>query len=317
MDTRSLLNRVRTSLSLRVKRRIVAARQAMARPAREAPPQQAPDRDHVPILVVGCHRSGTSLVRRILDSHSRVACPPETQVFEALGAVLESEDVVKGLGAIYEPEVIAADIGNLARKWLEGYAARKGKPRWAEKSPGTFHRLDATDRMFGRSARFLLVVRDGMDVATSLGKGRWSVLGDLLTRHEDPYIAAAHYWALASSKIWAFRQQHPDRTHVLRYEDLVTSPESELQKVFSFLGEPWEPSVLDFNRTPHDTGVEDHVVSSTWRFEDGRGRYRELPIEQQRAMWAVMREQALIWGYGDKFSGPVSDQGLTDGAAPR
>jgi hypothetical protein len=301
MDGRQLLQRLRTSLRLRLGRRFVRLRQAVSRPTR-APThgRAAPDRDAVPILVVGCHRSGTSLVRRILDSHSRIACPPETQIFEALGRFLEDPDVVKGLGAVHDLDAVAADLGQLARKWLSDYAVRKGKARWAEKSPGTFHRLEAVDRMFGQQALFLLVVRDGMDVATSLGKGRWSVMGELLEQHEDPYVAASHYWVMANQKMSAFREAVPDRTCVLRYEDLVQRPEVELQRVFAFLGEPWEPEVLDFNRFEHDGGVEDHVVSSTWRIEDGRGKYLALPRERQQAMWAVIRPTALALGYDDK-----------------
>jgi hypothetical protein len=299
MDGRQLLQRLRTSLRLRLGRRFVRLRQAVSRPAR-TPPTAVPDRDAVPILVVGCHRSGTSLVRRILDSHSRIACPPETQIFEALGGVLEHPDVVKGLGAIHDLDRVALDLGGLARKWLSDYAARKGKPRWAEKSPGTFHALPAVDRMFGHQALFLLVVRDGMDVATSLGKGRWPVMGELLLQHDDPYVAASHYWVMANAKMAAFREAVPERTCVLRYEDLVSRPETELARVFAFLGEPWEPAVLDFNRFEHDSGVEDHVVSSTWRIEDGRGKYLALPRERQQAMWAVIRPMALALGYDDK-----------------
>lgn len=297
----NVAQRLRTSLRLRLGRRWVQLRQAL-RPAPAAPARPSPERDGVPIVVVGCHRSGTSLVRRILYSHSRIACPPETYLFEHLGPVIAHDHAARGLGAVgLTVDAAALDLGALADRWMRAYADQKGKPRWAEKSPGTAHALPAVDRMFARRAQFVLVVRDGLDVATSLGKGRWSVLGAHLDAHEDPYVAAAHHWVDLNEKIAAFRAATPERTFQLSYEALVEDPERELRALFGFLGEPWEPAVLDFNRFPHDAGVEDHKVSATWTFEDGRGKHRELPEAVQRAMWEVVGPTMLSLGYPPRF----------------
>ncbi|MEQ1506266.1 MAG: sulfotransferase [Myxococcota bacterium] len=296
-----LVDRLRTSLRLRLGRRFVHLRRAAAGVRRAQAPTVAPERDQVPIVVAGCHRSGTSLVRRILDSHSRIACPPETQVFESLAGVLSAEQAEAGFAGIgLTVDAAAADVGALADRWLRAYAERKGKPRWAEKSPGTFAVLPEVDRMFGRSARFVLVARDGMDVATSLGKGRWSVLGALLDQHDDPYVAAAHYWVDATRRLLAFHAAVPERTVLLRYDQLVDEPERELRRVFAFLDEPWEPAVLDFNRFSHDGGLEDHVVSSTWKVEDAGGKHRSLPPELQARLWSVVRPAMLDLGYADR-----------------
>jgi Sulfotransferase family len=295
--TLNVYQRARTSLRLRLGRRWVQLRQALS-PARPAPARDAPERDDVPIIVAGCHRSGTSLVRRILDSHSRIACPPETFLFEHMGALLSHENAARGLGAIgVTVDDAAAELGALADRWMRDYTARKGKPRWAEKSPGTARQLPAVDRLFGGRAQFVLVVRDGLDVATSLGKGRWSVLGHRLQEHESPYVAAAHYWVDVNEDLRAFRDATPARTHVLSYEALVEDPERALRPLFAFLGEPWEPEVLDFNRFPHDAGVEDHKVSATWKIEDGRGGHRDLPVEEQLQMWDVLGPTSIALGY--------------------
>lgn len=293
------MERVRTSLRLRVGRRLVWLRQRSSGRRRAA--VAAPERDDVPIVVAGCHRSGTSLVRRILDSHSRIACPPEAQLLEPLANVLTHEFAERGFAGIgVDVDRAAAELGAVAERWLRAYAEGKGKPRWAEKSPGTVRQLPGVDRLLGGRARFLLVVRDGMDVAHSLGKGRWTVLGPLLERHGDPYVAAAHYWVDMNRRLLAFRAAVPERTFVLRYEDLVEAPEAQLQAVFAWLGEPWEPGVLDFNRHPHDAGYEDHVVSSTWKVEDNRGRHRALAAPLQARMWAVVRETMGALGYAER-----------------
>ena len=288
---------MRTSVRLRAGRGWVEIRRWVA-PAR-GPSSAAPtDRDRVPILVVGCHRSGTSLVRRILDSHSRIACPPETLMLEPLGAVLSHDAAEKGFAGIgVTLDDAASELGALAERWMRRYADAKGKPRWAEKSPATFNQLPAVDRMFGRNARFLLVVRDGRDVARSLGAGNWSILRPWVERHGDPFVAGAHYWVDANRKMLAFRDAVPERTHVLRYEDLVTRPEDTLRAVFAFLEEPWEEAVLDFNRFPHDAGVEDHVVSSTWKIEDARGKHAEMPEDLRGRVAAIVESTMLALGY--------------------
>lgn len=293
-----LVQRLRTSLRLRLGRRLVRFRQVVGGSAPQRAPVAAADRDSVPIVVAGCHRSGTSLVRRILDSHSRIACPPETQILEALGPLLEHAHAVAGFGAVgLTVDEAALDLGALFDRWMRAYADKKGKPRWAEKSPGTFEQLPAVDRMFGGRARFVLVTRNGMDVATSLGNGRWQVLGRFLEEHTEPHLAAAHYWVDANRRLLDFHREHPDRSLLFRYEAMIDDPESELRRLFAFLGEPWEPEVLDFNRFPHDAGLEDHVVSSTWKIEDRRGQHRTLPAELQTRIGAVIRPMLVDLGY--------------------
>lgn len=299
------VDRVRTSLRLRIGRRIVALRRiGRAAPGPAAAVEQpgvAPVDGPDPIVVAGCHRSGTSLVRRILDSHSRIACPPEVQVFERLAPALRGPEAEKGLAAVgVTVDRAAAELGAVTHRWLAAYAASKGKVRWAEKSPGTVFVLPEVDRMFGGRARFVLVSRDGMDVACSLGKGNWSVLEDLTARHGDPYVAAAHHWSAATRELLAFHRAVPDRSFLLRYEELVVDPEGVLRRLFAFLGEAWEPLVLDFNRFEHDTGLEDHVVGSTWRVEDGRGKHKALPPDLQARLWTIVRPGMLDLGYPDR-----------------
>ena len=62
-----------------------------------------------PIFVIGCFRSGTSLLRRILDSHSRIACPPESKFIAPLAEVFRRRNSLKGLATMgYGKRLVAA-----------------------------------------------------------------------------------------------------------------------------------------------------------------------------------------------------------------
>src|SRR4029453_17976698 len=92
--------------------------------------------------IVGCQRSGTSLLRRILDSHSRIACPPESQfilplveILQGKGASIETK-YLSGLASMgYGRSEVEASLARFISGFFERYAASQGKVRWADKSP--------------------------------------------------------------------------------------------------------------------------------------------------------------------------------------
>lgn len=287
----------------RLQRRLVAGRGRLLRGGVEAAAgEPVPDLDRVPILVLGCYRSGTSLLRRCLDSHSRIACPPETQWLVHLAAVLDAPSAARGLAGIgVDLDEAAGDLRALVDRYMRRYAESRGKPRWADKSPGVSAHLPGVARLFPE-ARYLVITRDGMDVAASLGEthSHWWQLDPYLEKTPDKHLAAAHYWVDVNARIAQFRGTHADRCHLLRYEDLTAKPEATLRAAFGFLGERFEHQVLDFNRQLHDSGLEDHIVGTTVRFRDRTGTHRRLPQSLQRSIWTVVGEQMVALGYEDR-----------------
>lgn len=298
------LFRVYTAARVHLLRPVIRARGAFLRSlVPRAQAQLNANLDQVPILVLGCHRSGTSLLRRCLNSHSRIACPAETLFLEPLASMLEYPDADKGLSAIgLSKDVAAQDLREVVERWMRRHAATEGKPRWADKSPGVLAHLDGLDQLVGEGVQYVAIVRDGMDVAYSLGSARprWWQLAPFVEDDDDLYLAAARYWADRNAKLRSFVDQHPTRVHVLRYEVLIRHPEETLRAVFRFLGEPWEPGVLDFNRHVHVHGLEDHHVSTTTTFEDNTGKHRRLPQPQQVKMWDIVGPVMRTFGYDDR-----------------
>ena len=224
---------------------------------------------HAPIFVVGVARSGTTLLSAMLSAHSRLDCGPESRFFARLRhlrgpqqqRLLAPEswpgpavDFVASLSNQGHPVM---ELFGLSRADVHGYlgerppsvaamlesltvlhARRAGKARWIEKTP---RHLLMTDTLWRHwpEARVVRIVRDPRDVALSLAGlpfAKESVVGNLVRADQDDRASRQ-------------RIETDPRAMTLRYEDLVTEPERELRRICAFVGEAWEPAMLDTRGT--------------------------------------------------------------------
>jgi hypothetical protein len=194
-----------------------------------------------PIFVIGSPRSGTTLLRLILDSHPHISCGEETHFLRDMGAIVGRHwDLVAtyGFERGWWLERIAAFYGDFQAATL----AQAGKRRWAEKDPTYTLILDLVDELFP-DALYVHLVRDGHDVVASF-RDRWG--------YRSAARAARGEWARYVRAARRLGERVPSGRYLeLRYERLVADPEREARRLFDFLGEPWEPSVLDFDPSAH------------------------------------------------------------------
>jgi len=211
--------------------------------------------DSAPVIVGGCGRSGTTLMRTILDTHPNICCGPESSIMRP-GALKAGKLAMRF-------DFPTPHIQNMARqsdsqtefidRFFEEYKTRQGKRRWAEKSPRNVRRLDFIREHFPNS-RFIHMLRDGRDVACSLRTHpRFRVVdGDLVKQNTwNPIGPCIDRWVRDVSTGLAHRGE-PWYTEV-RYEDLVSKPEETLRELFDFLGEPWDDSVLEFHKVKSES----------------------------------------------------------------
>ncbi len=199
-----------------------------------------------PVVLGGCGRSGTTLLRMMLDSHRRVCCGPESSLFRR--RAIEPDALADRFGLARE------DVRRIHRSatsriaFIEAFARlcmlAAGKQRWAEKTPRNIGRIGEIFRSFP-AARFVHVLRDGRDVACSLRTHPRNKVVDgklVPTGTWKPIAGCARRWVrdIESSRRW----WGDPRLLTVRYEDLVLDPRPALERLMTFIGEEWDEGMM-------------------------------------------------------------------------
>jgi Sulfotransferase family len=203
-----------------------------------------------PIFVGGLQRSGTTLMRQILNSHPHIACGPESKLFRDH----RLERIYTDLRTIwptllsphyaFDPHMVDVVMAGLIHSIFMPYSQKQGKPRWAEKTPNNILVIDTLFALFP-AAQFIHMIRDPRDAFCSVRQRAAKDMPHWATK--TPERTAAE-WCRRINCGFAWRAR-PDRYREVRYEELVTQPEATLRSLFAFLGEPWAASVLENNPT--------------------------------------------------------------------
>jgi hypothetical protein len=226
-------------------------------------------------IIVGSPRSGTTLLRFMLDSHPELAIPPETGFlifpFEEAPDPEISRDLFFRAVTSYPSEspgwadfqISAEDFQRKLRELLpfsiaEGlrmfyrmYADRFHKPRWGDKTPLYCRHLPRIEALLPE-ARFIHLIRDGRDAAVSLRK-QWFSPG-----HEIGI--QAHYWR---DNVITAREQGSACQHYMevRYEDLVRDAPTQLRRICAFVNLDYHPDMLRYHERA-SRRLEEHTGRS-------------------------------------------------------
>lgn len=254
--------------------------------------------DGPPIFIVGCQRSGTTLMRQILDSHSRIACPGETFFLVGLLDQIRSEFCRHGferLGASRE------EVALIAREtilhYFETYLHRTGKARWADKTPVYAIFGPEIVEILGQNVRFIYMLRHGLDVVNSMQDRAWmDLIAPGVTDPLERLKAAARVWIRITESFDAFRMTHPELCLTVRFEDFTAHPEPTMRRVVEFLGEPWEPTMLDYRAFPH-SGSGDNKTSKHASIRQNSNKFTSWPEEHRRVIGELLAPHLERQGY--------------------
>jgi protein-tyrosine sulfotransferase len=295
------VNRVLTRMKRRLQRRLVHAR-TQFHAARTRHPElgaMAP-----PIFVVGCQRSGTSLLRRILDSHPSIACPPESKFILPLEELVRDPQALRGLDSMgFTRQEVMNRLRSFVVSFFQDYALAKGKERWADKTPNYVDCLPFLDEIFAGEARYIVIVRHPFDVCLSFEHAAeksgqpMPAIQSHIAGATDFRAGACAFWNRQNRKISEFVPHVAGRAVSLDYELLTSQPEPVLRQMFDFLDIPWSPLVLDYGQLPHDYGFEDRKIERMPKIVPNFGGFLAWPAEERQRLAVVAQEAMHLLGY--------------------
>ena len=266
------------------------------------------------VIVIGCPRSGTTLLRRLLDAHPNIAAPGETHLLTACSRFLRSERAVDGMDvgvlsglsyAGFDREEVLTRLREFAFGFRREHAAREGKSRWAEKTAVDAFHIDEIRHLCGDHAYFICITRHGLDVACSMSdwceksQVYFSDLHHYIRQYARPLEAFCHAWVDVTVAIRRFAAEHPDNAIAVRYEDLVADPDSEMRRLIEFLGERWDPALLSRALSQRESkGFSDWKTFSRAEIDASSiGRWRALSIATIADLAPIVNPTLCDCGY--------------------
>jgi hypothetical protein len=202
-----------------------------------------------PVFVLCMGRSGSTLLRFVLDAHPDLACPPETSLPALCGqlavvwSLIEGAPLpeVRGDTPPVVPDAAVAGVRHMVDLMTGSYLGRRAKRRFCDKSLGSARFADLLVRVWP-GAKFLCLYRHPMDVIRSgLDACPWGLNGYGFDAYiggspGNAVLALARYWLDNAHAIAAAEEQLPGHCHRVRYEDLTAAPAATAAGIFAFLG---------------------------------------------------------------------------------
>lgn len=215
-------------------------------------------------IIIGAPRSGTTLLRLMLDAHPDLAIPPETGFLALSSNWINNSDFSPrelvesistyptdaptwpdfGISQEYLYNLIIKsgnfDIPSGIRTFYQVYAERFGKPRYGDKTPGYCYHLAAIHELLPET-RFIHIIRDGRDVALSWRK-TWFAPSQSMH-------GLAKAWKSSLESVQYQTRNNKLPVLEIHYENLIRNTRSTLQEICDFIELLFNDSMLTYYQT--------------------------------------------------------------------
>ena len=272
-----------------------------------------------PFFIVGSARSGTTLLRLILNAHPEVAVPPESRFVVELYKgrdVIDTDvflqelsahkrfhtwdipieivrDELEGGGEVAYPDAIRAAFG--------AYARANGKSRWGDKTPRYVENLELLHRLFPE-ARFIHLIRDGRNVALSYANVPFG---------PKTVAKAASLWSTRVCAGYTVGRALGGEHYLeIMYEDLVEDAEGEIKDICGFLGLAFDPGMMDYTERARGSVLPRASMYNPHVTEKPRAGVRSwqdsMPPRDVEVFESVAGDVLSLLGYERRFPQPGS-----------
>lgn len=286
------------------------------------------------VFIVGCPRSGTTLLRHIVDAHPQIAITPEAHWIprffeERRGLTPDGVVTPELMDYLFEDPKFAhfgiatEDLTSLMASELpisyaslmagifDLYGKARGKALVGNKTPDSARRLRTLHALWPH-ARVIHAIRDGRDAALSFMN--WSKVlqkkpGNFSTWREDPVSTAALWWELnVRCGRRASEWLDPKQYYEIRYESLLANPAKQSSALCEFLGLPYDKAMLHFHEGRKGS-TSGSSVDPAWRpisagLRDWRTQMSAEDIERFEATAGELLDEL---GYPRAFPHPRSE----------
>jgi len=264
-----------------------------------------------PFYIIGTERSGSNLLRVILNAHPNIDVPHPPHIMRYFGPLAAGygdlsqtdnrrrlvNDILRLINTHISPwdmeldaeKVVAesSDLMSIVGAIYDQHCAHTNKQRWGCKSTFMVHYVeDALRRDPG--ARFIWLVRDPRDVAASSRQSVFSPCHPVRT---------ARLWREQQIQAIELKARYPDAVHRLRYEDLLVDPETHIGLVCDFLGEPFVPELLNHQNTP--AAKKGAALSESWKntaapiLKGNSGKFKTAMCDAEIAMVESITDELM------------------------
>lgn len=270
-------------------------------------------------FIIGAQRSGTSLFSRVLNAHPNLAVPPESFFFNTfaplapyygnLGETANLNRLIQD--ALSTPKIsnwkpaITSDqvrsrlseptLASVFSALMDSWTASQGKTRWGEKTPHHVFFWDEIANAFPK-AKIIHITRDPRDTTASLVNARFG---------SATLFMAARRWRHYMQKIEEIRVATSEN-HVFRfkYEDLIMNPAEILPQITTFLGEEYEPEMLNFHKSGEkysNYATEDTLLKSPLQPQNAYKWRESMSQRNVRLVESVVGDMLPKMGYENRF----------------
>ncbi len=272
-----------------------------------------------PLFIVGTERSGSNLLRAILNSHKNIAIPHPPHIMKEFGPRMNRygdltidknfyrliDDVIKLVQLHFVSWPVKLDSEDIFKKSeaktlyavnaviYDGYREHMKKNRWGCKSTFMIHYVEDILKVHPNS-RFIHLVRDGRDVAVSARKSVFN--------HFHPYYVAK-LWSKEQAIAMMWKEKLPATQFItVPYETLITEPQKCVREICTFLEEDYDDSLLDYFKKSEVAELAS--LSASWKnisravLSDNSQKYKkELSPNEIAVFEAVSSRELKAFGY--------------------